>query len=77
MLALQAHYHDGHVDFDPKDQAAIPQSGKVVVVFINESVQPGLAGLSVEQSYALRMQSQSAFAQNELLNPQEDIWNHV
>jgi hypothetical protein len=77
MLALQGDYHDGHIDFDSKDQAAIPKSGKVVVLFMNETVQIAPPSLTDEQNTALHMQSQSAFAQNVLLNPLEDVWNHV
>ncbi len=77
MLAIQARYSNGHIDFDPKDQAFLPKAGNVVVLFINETVVASPTGLAHEQTAALRIQSQSAFVQNELLNPQEDIWNHV
>ena len=76
MLAIQAHCHAGHIHID---SAAIPLDAKVVVIFLpqeasNEAVPPAL---SPEQQAALRLQSQSHFAQNVLLNPAEDCWNHA
>lgn len=77
MLTLKANYHDGHIDFDPKDLAAVPKEAKVLVVFMTDDAHPDPNSLLAEQATAIRMQSQSSFAQNELLNPLEDIWNHV
>lgn len=84
MLAIQAHCHAGHIQLD---QQGIPQDADVVVLFLPKST-PQLtssaaalstlaASLSPEQHAAWHMQSQSGFAQTDLLNPAEEVWNHA
>lgn len=74
MLAIQAHYHDGHIQLPPQ---GLPRDAKVVVLFLDSDEPSSDSALSPDQQAALRLQSQSGFAQNVLLNPAEDCWNHV
>ena len=69
MLAIQAHYHDGHIQIPTE---GLPRDSKVVVVFLTPDTP---SNLNSEQQAALALQSQSSFAQTVLLNPAEDCWN--
>lgn len=91
MLAIQAHYHEGHIQLDQLAQQGIPRDADVVVLFLPKStslttplptnsaaaLSTVAASLSPEQRAAWHMQSQSGFAQTDLLNPAEDVWNHA
>lgn len=87
MLAIQAHCHDGHIQINPQDQQSIPQDADVIVLFLPKSPMPrsnaataiaDMAGsLSPEQRAAWQIQSQTGFAQADLLQPAEDVWNHA
>ena len=84
MLAIQAHCHAGLIQLDQQD---IPQDADVVVLFLPKStaqptssaavVRTYAASLSPEQTALWQMQSSSGFAQTDLLNPAEDVWNHA
>ena len=71
MLAIQAHYHDGHIQIPTE---GLPRDSKVVVVFLAPDTP---SNLNSEQQAALVLQSQSSFAQTVLLNPAEDCWNNA
>ena len=71
MLAIQAHYHDGHIQIATE---GLPRDSKVVVVFLASDAP---SNLNSEQQAALVLQSQSSFAQTVLLNPAEDCWNNA
>ena len=87
MLAIQARCHKGHIQLDQLDEQGIPEDADVVVLFLpknitgaNNSVAAlgtATASLNVEQRTAWQMQSLSSFAQTDLLNPQEDVWNNA
>ena len=87
MLAIKAHWHDGHIQLDQQDQQDIPQDADVVVLFLPKSTPQAAssatalsvlaASLSPDQRALWQMQSQSGFAQTDLLNPAEDVWNHA
>lgn len=87
MLAIQAHCHEGHIQLDQLAQLGIPRDAEVVVVFLPKgtslptnsaaALSTVAASLSPEQRAAWHMQSQSGFAQTDLLNPAEDVWNHA
>ncbi len=87
MLAIQAHCHQGHIQLDHLAQQGIPLDADVVVLFLPKStslptsdaaaLSTVAASLSPEQRAAWHMQSQSGFAQTDLLNPAEDVWNHA
>ena len=74
MLAIQAHYHDGHIQIATE---GLPRDSKVVVVFLLTDAKDAPSNLSPEQQAALSLQSQSSFAQTVLLNPAEDCWNNA
>ncbi len=74
MLAIQAHYYDGHIQIAPE---GLPHDSKVVVVFLAPDANEAPSNVNVEQQAALLLQSQSSFAQTVLLNPAEDCWNNV
>ena len=80
MLAIQAQYHDGHIQIPTE---GLPRDAKVVVVFLeaesaNTPNTPNThKGLNPDQQAALHLQSQSSFAQTVLLNPAEDCWNNA
>ena len=74
MLAIQAHYHDGHIQIATE---GLPRDSKVVVVFLLTDAKDASSNLSPEQQAALLLQSQSSFAQTVLLNPAEDCWNNA
>ena len=74
MLAIQAHYHDGHIQIATE---GLPRDSKVVVVFLSTDAKDAPGNLSPEQQAALLLQSQSSFAQTVLLNPAEDCWNNA
>ena len=74
MLAIQAHYHDGHIQIATE---GLPRDSKVVVVFLSTDAKDAPGNLSTEQQAALSLQSQSSFAQTVLLNPVEDCWNNA
>ena len=71
MLAIQAHYHDGHIQIPTE---GLPRDSKVVVVFLAPDTP---SNLNSEQQAALALQSQSSFAQTVLLHPAEDCWNNA
>ncbi len=87
MLAIQAHCHEGRIQLDQLAQLGIPRDAEVVVVFLPKgtslptnsaaALSTVAASLSPEQRAAWHMQSQSGFAQTDLLNPAEDVWNHA
>ena len=87
MLAIQARCHDGHIQLDPLDQQIIPRDADVIVLFLPKSPVPGsntaaaitdlAASLNPEQRAAWHMQSKTGFAQADLLQPAEDVWNHA
>jgi len=87
MLVIPAHCHDGHIDLDRHGRSDIPAEADVVVVFLPKArslrhdgeVSPeGVDNcLSAEQRAACCVQSMSGFAQTDLLDPAEDVWNHV
>ena len=72
MLAIKAHCHAGHIQIPTE---GIPLDAKVVVLFLTP--EDNADELTEEQRAALIMQSQSGFAQNVLLNADEDCWNNV
>ena len=72
MLAIKAHCHAGHIQIPIE---GIPYDAKVVVLFLTPD--DSSDDLTEEQQAALIMQSQSGFAQNVLLHPDEDCWNDV
>ena len=72
MLAIQAHYHEGHIQIATE---GLPRDSKVVVLFLTPDATNASSNLSVDQQAALSLQSQSSFAQTVLLNPAEDCWN--
>ena len=74
MLAIQAHYHDGHIQIATE---GLPRDSTVVVVFLPTDAKDPPSNLSPEQQAALSLQSQSSFAQTVLLNPAEDCWNNA
>jgi hypothetical protein len=74
MLAIQANYHEGHIQLSSQ---GLPRDAKVIVLFLDPEVTDTTHALSPDQLAALRLQSQTGFAQNVLLNPAEDCWNHV
>ena len=74
MKAIQAHYHDGHIQIATE---GLPRDSKVVVVFLSTDAKDAPGNLSTEQQAALSLQSQSSFAQTVLLNPVEDCWNNA
>ena len=74
MLAIQAHYHDGHIQIATE---GLPRDSKVVVVFLTPDANDASSNLNAEQQAALSLQSQSSFAQTVLLNPAEDCWNNA
>ena len=74
MLAIQAHYHDGHIQIATE---GLPRDSKVVVLFLTPDAADTSSNLSVDQQAALALQSQSSFAQTVLLNPAEDCWNNA
>jgi len=87
MLAIQAHCHEGHIQLDPQAHLNMPRDAEVVVIFLPKgtslpassaaAASTVAASLSPEQRAAWLMQSQSGFAQTDLLNPAEDVWNHA
>lgn len=87
MLAIQAHCHEGHIQLDAQAQQGIPRDAAVVVIFLPKgtllptdnaaAINTAIASLSPEQRAAWHLQSQSGFAQTDLLNPAEDVWNHA
>ena len=74
MLAIQADYHNGHIQIATE---GLPRDSKVVVVFLPPDAKDAPSNLSPEQQAALSLQSQSSFAQTVLLNPVEDCWNNA
>ena len=74
MLAVPARCHDGHIHLNTE---GLPRDAKVVVVFLDAEPANTSNELNSEQQAALRLQSQSQFAQTILLNPAEDCWNNV
>ena len=74
MLAIQAEYHDGHIQIPTE---GLPRDAKVVVVFLTPDAINAPGNMTAEQQAALSLQSQSNFAQNVLLNPAEDCWNNA
>lgn len=74
MLAIQANYHEGHIQIATE---GLPRDAKVVVVFLDAVAANASNGLSPDQQAALHLQSQSSFAQTVLLNPAEDCWNNA
>ncbi len=74
MLAIQAQYHDGHIQIPTE---GLPRDAKVVVVFLTPDASNQPRNMTEEQQAALILQSQSSFAKNVLLNPAEDCWNNA
>lgn len=74
MLAIQAHYHDGHIQLATE---GLPRDSKVVVLFLNPDADNTSSNLSPDQQAALFLQSQSGFSKNVLLDPAEDCWNNA
>ncbi|MDP3192337.1 hypothetical protein [Rhodoferax sp.] len=74
MLAIQANYHEGHIQIATE---GLPRDAKVVVVFLDAEAANVSTSLSPDQQAALHLQSQSSFAQTVLLNPAEDCWNNA
>jgi len=74
MLAIQANYHEGHIQLPPQ---GLPRDAKVVVVFLEPEGTSTTQEMNPDQLAALRLQSKSGFAQHVLLNPAEDCWNNV
>ena len=74
MLAIQANYHEGHIQIATE---GLPRDAKVVVVILDAEAANASNGLSPDQQAALHLQSQSSFAQTVLLNPAEDCWNNA
>ena len=74
MLAIQANYHEGHIQIATE---GLPRDARVVVVFLDTEAANTTNSLSPDQQAALHLQSQSSFAQNVLLNPAEDCWNNA
>jgi hypothetical protein len=58
-------------------QAGLPRKARVVVVFLEGDPDDAAPPLNAEQQAAWRLQSQTSFANDVLLNPAEDCWNHV
>lgn len=74
MLAIQANYHEGHIQLPTQ---GLPRDAKVVVVFLEPEATNNAQAMNPDQLAALRLQSQTGFAQDVLLNPAEDCWNDV
>ncbi|MEI8156276.1 MAG: hypothetical protein WCH60_05380 [Burkholderiales bacterium] len=74
MLAVQGHYHDGHIQIATE---GLPRDSKVVVLFLTPDIANASSNLNSDQQAALSLQSQSNFAQTVLLNPAEDCWNNA
>jgi hypothetical protein len=74
MLAIQAEYHDGHIQIATK---GLPRDSKVVVLFLTPDTANPATNLNADQQAALSLQSRSSFAQTVLLNPAEDCWNNA
>jgi hypothetical protein len=74
MLAIQANYHEGHIQIATE---GLPRDAKVVVVFLDAEAANASSAMSADQQAALHLQSQSSFAQTVLLNPAEDCWNNA
>jgi hypothetical protein len=74
MLAIQAHYHEGHIQIATE---GLPRDSKVVVLFLTPEASDAPSNLTADQQAALALQSQSSFAQTVLLNPAEDCWNNA
>ena len=72
MLAIKAHCRAGHIQITTE---GIPHDAKVVVFFLPPD--DSSDDLTAEQHAALIMQSQTGFAQEVLLHPDEDCWNDV
>ena len=60
MLAIQAHYHEGHIQIAPE---GLPRDSQVVVLFLTPDVANAASNLNLDQQAALSLQSQSSFAQ--------------
>lgn len=86
MLATPAHCLKGDADAlhpscsdlyaDVEGRQGAPECQSLLV--IGEFAPDGLIkDLSSDQLSAWRMQSMSGFAQTDLLDPAEDVWNHV
>jgi hypothetical protein len=52
MLSIQTRNHNGRIDFDPNDLAAVPKGANQVVVFIADTAQPAPNQLTPEQTIA-------------------------
>jgi hypothetical protein len=75
MLAVQAQYHDGHIQIATE---GLPRDAKVVVLFLTPETETNASSnLNSDQQAALSLQSQSSFAQTVMLNPAEDCWNNA
>jgi hypothetical protein len=74
MLAIQAHYHDGHIQIATE---GLPRDSKVVVLFLTPDAATTSSELNTDQQVAMYLQSQSGFAQTVLLDPAEDCWNNA
>jgi hypothetical protein len=74
MLAIQAEYHDGHIQIATK---GLPRDSKVVVLFLTPDIANASSKLNSDQQAALSLQSQSSFARTVLLDPAEDCWNNA
>ena len=72
MLAIPAHCHEGHIQLNTQ---GLPRDAKVVVLFLDVDAESAPTNLSPEQQAALKLQSQSHFAKDVLLNSAEDCWN--
>ena len=87
MLVIPAHCHDGHIDLDRHGRHDIPDDADVVVVFLPKTnslrddgeVSPEACDnrWRAEQHARWYLQNLSGFAQTDLLDPAEDVWNHV
>lgn len=74
MLAIQATYHDGHIQIASE---GLPHAAKVVVHFLDAEAANAATSLRPDQQATLHLQRQSSFAQTVLLNPAEDCWNNA
>jgi hypothetical protein len=74
MLAIQAHYHDGHIQIATE---GLPRDSKVVVLFLTPDAANTSSELNTDQQAAMYLQSQSGFAKTVLLDPAEDCWNNA
>ena len=74
MLAIQAHYHDGHIQIATE---GLPRDSKVVVLFLTPDAANTSGDLNTDQQAAMYLQSQSGFAKTVLLDPAEDCWNNA